>query len=78
MKLMRQDTHGIILMIFDPETGISTMQLVTSEAHHASYPHTGSVSQFQKHFEVKYGSAEAIKIAHSTGWLRDRIPKHCQ
>ncbi len=63
---------------FDPKTGKSTMQLVTTEAHKASFPHKGSVSQFEKHFGVKYGSPEAIKISHSKGWLRGRIPKHCQ
>ena len=61
---------------FDPKTGKSTMQLVTTEAHKASFPHKGSVSQFEKHFGVKYGSPEAIKISHSKGWLRGRIPKH--
>ncbi len=63
---------------FDPETGKATMQLVTTDAHVASFPHKGSVSQFEKHFGVKYGSPEAVKISHSKGWLRGRIPKYCQ
>nr|HPI54302.1 RHS repeat-associated core domain-containing protein [Chitinophagaceae bacterium] len=32
---------------FDPKTGTCTMQLVTTEAHVASFPHGGSVSQFE-------------------------------
>ncbi|ELY6347080.1 RHS domain-containing protein, partial [Cronobacter muytjensii] len=60
---------------FDPSTGKTTMQLVKTSAHEATFPHKGSVSQFEKHFGVKYGSQEAIIISHSKGWLRGRIPK---
>ncbi|WP_202632374.1 RHS repeat-associated core domain-containing protein, partial [Cronobacter sakazakii] len=60
---------------FDPNTGKTTMQLVKTSAHEATFPHKGSVSQFEKHFGVKYGTQEAIIISHSKGWLRGRIPK---
>lgn len=51
------------------------MQLVKTSAHEATFLHKGSVSQFEKHFGVKYGTQEAIIISHSKGWLRGRIPK---
>ena len=39
---------------FDPKTGECTMQLVLSEAHVATYPHKGSVSQYEKYFNIEY------------------------
>jgi hypothetical protein len=33
---------------FDPETGMSSIELVKKEAHEATYPHAGSVSQWEK------------------------------
>jgi hypothetical protein len=33
---------------FDPQTGESTLELITKEAHEATYPHAGSVSQWEK------------------------------
>jgi hypothetical protein len=33
---------------FDPQTGESTLELVTREAHEATLPHAGSVSQYEK------------------------------
>ena len=64
---------------FDPKTGKSTMQLVKTSAHEATFPHGGSVSQFEKHFGLRsgdYGKAEAIAISHDKGWLKGRAPKN--
>ncbi len=63
---------------FDPTTGNTTMQLVKTSAHEGTFPHAGSVSQFEKHFNLPsgtYGSSDAIAISHSKGWLAGRIPK---
>ena len=63
---------------FDPTTGKTTMQLVKTSAHEDTFPHAGSVSQFEKHFNLpsgSYGSSDAIAISHSKGWLVGRIPK---
>ncbi|WP_245609162.1 RHS repeat-associated core domain-containing protein [Vibrio rhizosphaerae] len=62
---------------FDPNTGETTMQLVKTEAHVDSLPHRGSVSQFEKHFGVEYGSQEAVKTSQSKGWLDGKPPKGC-
>ncbi len=50
---------------YDPETNISTMQLVKTEAHEATVPHKGSVSQFETTHGVKYESKEAKVVAES-------------
>ncbi len=55
---------------FDPATGMSTMQLVDRDAH-ASVSHSGSVSQFEQEFGVKYGTPEARAISEENGWQRD-------
>ncbi|POP74159.1 type IV secretion protein Rhs [Pseudomonas syringae] len=63
---------------FDPKTGKTTMQLVTTSAHEATFPHGGSVAQFEKHFGLRsgaYGSADAIGISQNNGWLKGRAPK---
>ncbi|ECS6017769.1 type IV secretion protein Rhs, partial [Salmonella enterica subsp. enterica serovar Uganda] len=63
---------------FDPTTGKTTMQLVKTSAHEGTFPHAGSVSQFEKHFNLpsgSYGSSDAIAISPSKGWLAGRIPK---
>ncbi|MBI3511846.1 MAG: HNH endonuclease [Bacteroidetes bacterium] len=39
---------------FNPATGESTMQLITREAHEATYPHKGSVFQYEQANGVKY------------------------
>ena len=39
---------------FNPETGECTMQLVLRDAHVATYPHKGSVSQYEKYYNVEY------------------------
>lgn len=59
---------------FNPETGMTTMQLVSTTAHEASLPHIGSVAQFEKEFGVKYGP-EAVLKAQEKGWLKRKIPK---
>ncbi len=46
---------------YEPMTNTSTMQLVETSAHEVSFPHSGSVSQFEKHHGIKYESAEAKK-----------------
>ena len=48
---------------YDPATNTSTMQLVKTEAHEASFPYSGSVSQFEKEHGVKYESKEAKGVA---------------
>lgn len=57
---------------YDPATNTSTMQLVKTEAHEASFPHAGSVSQFEKEHGVKYESKEAKTVAKG---LNDKQPK---
>lgn len=50
---------------YDPVSNTATMQLVDTSAHEATFPHSGSVSQFEQHHGVKYESAEAKKTAKS-------------
>jgi RHS repeat-associated protein len=57
---------------YDPATNTSTMQLVKTDAHEASFPHSGSVSQFEKEHGVKYESKEAKGVAKG---LNDKQPK---
>ena len=49
---------------YDHKTNTSTMQLVSTEAHIASLPHAGSVSQFEKANGVKYETPAAKQRAH--------------
>ncbi len=42
---------------FDPDTGTSTMQLVETEAHEATFPHRGSVAQYVDHHGEGYSSS---------------------
>ncbi|WP_367419415.1 HNH endonuclease [Snodgrassella alvi] len=44
---------------YDPITNTTTMQLVKIEAHKATYPHAGSVSQFEEYHQVKYETPQA-------------------
>ncbi|WP_256592174.1 HNH endonuclease [Pseudomonas sp. CC120222-01a] len=63
---------------FDPKTGKTTMQHVKTSAHEATFPHGGSVSQYEKHFGLRsgrYGKPESIAIAQDKGWLKGRAPK---
>lgn len=39
---------------FSPRTGECTMQLLSSDAYIATYPHKGSVSQYEKDYNVNY------------------------
>ncbi|MCO1333890.1 HNH endonuclease [Microbulbifer sp. OS29] len=48
---------------YDPVTNTSTMQLVSRDAHEATYPHMGSVKQFQDAHGVKYETKEARALA---------------
>ncbi|HFK4760495.1 TPA: HNH endonuclease [Citrobacter farmeri] len=52
---------------YNPKTNTSTMQLVKIDAHEATYPHSGSVSQFEKYHGVKYENAEAKSIGAKCG-----------
>ena len=61
----------------DPETGKTTMQLVKRSAHEATYPHAGSVEQFEKYLGVKYGP-EGVKAAEQKGWLKGRKLNGCK
>ena len=61
---------------FNPKTGTTTMQLVKTSAHEASFPHGGSVTQFEKHFKVNYDKGEAVLAASKKGWLANKIPKN--
>jgi RHS repeat-associated protein len=58
---------------FNPKTGTTTMQLVKTSAHEASFPHGGSVTQFEKHFKVNYDKGEAVLAASKKGWLANKI-----
>ena len=49
---------------YNPEKNTSTMQLVDTASHEASFPHAGSVSQFEKYHGVKYESSEAKLIVN--------------
>ncbi|WP_348770852.1 RHS repeat-associated core domain-containing protein [Niveispirillum sp. SYP-B3756] len=60
---------------FDPVTGKTTMQLVKTSAHEATFTHSGSVSQFEKHFGVEYDTRDAVNIADENGWLKGRPPR---
>lgn len=64
-----------LLLLFDLYFILSNIQLVKKSAHEPIFPHKGAVSQFEKHFGVKYGSQDAIIVSYSKGWLRGRIPK---
>jgi hypothetical protein len=63
---------------FNPETGTTTMQLVKTEAHEAMFPHSGSVSQFEQHFGIKYDTQDAVLKSNEKGWLRGRNPRGCK
>ncbi|MCW1247585.1 hypothetical protein OC610_24435, partial [Pseudomonas sp. SAICEU22] len=44
-------------------------------SHEATFPHGGSVAQYEKHFKVKYESTESVLAASKKGWLANKIPK---
>ncbi len=56
----------------DPVTIGTTIQLVETSAHEATFPHSGSVSQFEANHGVKYGSSEAKQISQS---YVNKLPK---
>ena len=60
---------------FNPVTGHSTFQLVKTNTHVMSLPHLGSVSQFEKYFQVEYDTYEAKMVAYMKGW-RETAPQH--
>ncbi|MFD2580578.1 HNH endonuclease [Novosphingobium colocasiae] len=39
---------------FNAATHSATLELVTIGAHRATYPHMGSVAQYERYFDVKY------------------------
>ncbi|ASY41314.1 type IV secretion protein Rhs [Taylorella equigenitalis] len=48
---------------YNPVTNEAKMQLVTTADHEATYPHSGSVSEYEKHHGVKYDTREAKQKA---------------
>ena len=59
---------------FDPNTGMTTMVLVKTSMHEENLPHSGSVSQYEKQFGVKYETYEAKMISYKNKW-RDKEPR---
>ena len=59
---------------FDPNTGMTTMVLVKTGVHEENLPHSGSVSQYEKQFGVKYETYEAKMISYKNKW-RDKEPR---
>ena len=57
---------------FETGKGKSTRKVVSRTGHEATYPHAGSVEQFEKHFGVKYGTPEAVDAVHNKRWLKGR------
>jgi len=55
---------------FDPATGETTMQLVKRPTHEATYPHKGSVAQFESEHGVKYDTKDAVDVAREKGWIK--------
>ena len=39
---------------FDPQSGMASLELVREDAHQATYPHSGSVSQWEKFHGRRY------------------------
>jgi len=39
---------------FDPTSGEATLELIEHNAHVSTFPHTGSVAQYEKHHGVQY------------------------
>ncbi|PWC09216.1 hypothetical protein B4923_20675, partial [Brenneria roseae subsp. americana] len=63
---------------YNPATNESTMQLVKTEAHEATFPHSGSVSQFEKHHGVEYESPEAKRVAKEMNAPKTSTSKACK
>ncbi len=59
---------------YDPSTNETTMQLVETGAHEATFPHEGSVRQFEQAHKVKYESKEAKELAKQ---YTDKPNKSC-
>ncbi|MDO6819023.1 RHS repeat-associated core domain-containing protein [Zobellia sp. 1_MG-2023] len=62
---------------FDPVTGTSTMELVTTKAHKATIPHKGSAGQFSDHFGVEYDTYESKMKAYEQGWRKKPTKISC-
>ncbi|TXI13130.1 MAG: hypothetical protein E6Q66_10540 [Pedobacter sp.] len=62
---------------FNPKTGTSSMQLVKTTTHEASFPHKGSAGQFKDHFGIPYDTYEAKVKAFEQGWRSEpkKAPK---
>ncbi len=55
---------------FDPKTGMTTMELVDTDAHRAVSGHKGSVYQFEQHTGLKYSqSGGGVAYAEKKGWV---------
>ena len=53
---------------------MTTMVLVKTGVHEENLPHSGSVSQYEKQFGVKYETYEAKMISYKNKW-RDKEPR---
>ncbi|MCW0309625.1 hypothetical protein NB725_004156 [Pantoea ananatis] len=47
---------------YDPITNTSTMQLVETSAHEATFPHTVSVSQYEQYHVLNMNHLKRIKL----------------
>jgi len=59
---------------FDSATGKTTMQLVKTPTHEATFPHKGSVAQYEQHFGVDYDTKASVAKSQKKGWLRGKPP----
>ncbi|MBS9781626.1 MAG: HNH endonuclease [Gammaproteobacteria bacterium] len=59
---------------YDPKTNQAKMQLVSRKDHEATFPHKGSVKDFEDAHGVKYGTPEAKNKAKELNKL-NKIPK---
>lgn len=69
-----KNVHGDVTWhhaTYNPKTNTAVMELVTRAAHQATFPHSGSVSDFEKTHDVEYGSDEAFEVAEE---LNEKCP----
>jgi len=69
-----KDEHGDVTWhhaTYNPSTNTAVMELVTTAAHEATFPHAGSVSDFEKTHDVEYESDEAKALADE---LNEKCP----
>jgi RHS repeat-associated protein len=56
---------------YNPKTNTAVMELVTTADHEATFPHAGSVSDFEKTHNVDYGTQESLDLAEK---LNEKCP----